>query len=187
MRYIISERLPFILSSSIYFDFFESRIQPNFDVLSKKLKEKDDLQSEINTLSFVLKSLEKNLISHPFDFASENNELAEINEKIKSLSMEIKASNNECQKVLSALKTVTESRKNRFNECLNIINKEIQKYCQIISNGQINSELISPNEQEPFSNGLQYYWQTGNRAEMNVDPKLRNWEAALAFLIGILT
>jgi hypothetical protein len=129
-------------------------------------------------------ALKRALNEFPLDLGGNDNELASINEKMNNLSIEIKNTNNECQKVLGTLRIVTEDRTKRFTDCLNIINDEIKKFCKITTNDRHYGELTPVNESEPFLN-LQYCWQSSSGTEF-VDGSKRNWEAALAFWLGIV-
>ena len=131
-----------------------------------------------------MSTLKKALNDFPLVFGGDDNELASINEKMNNLSIEIKNTNNECQKVLGTLKDVTEDRKKRFTECMKVINDEIKKFCKITTNDRLYGELMPINENEPFLD-LQYCWQSSSGTEF-VDGSKRNWEAALAFWLGIV-
>lgn len=129
-------------------------------------------------------ALKRALDEFPLDFGGNDNELESINEKMNNLAIEIKNTNNECQKVLRTLRTVTEDRKKQFSECLQVINDEIKKFCKIITNDRHDGELTPANESLPFLD-LKYSWHSSRGTEF-VDGSKQNWEAALAFWLGIV-
>jgi chromosome segregation ATPase len=160
------------------------QVQPNYDVLNDEYKDINNLKKASFDLQMTMSTLKKALNDFPLVFGGNDNELASINEKMNNLSTEIKNTNNECQKVLGTLKTVTEHRKKRFTECLKVINDEIKKFCKITTNDRLYGELMPVNENEPFQD-LQYCWQSSSGTEF-VDGSKPNWEAALAFWLGIV-
>ncbi|KAL7019314.1 hypothetical protein ACKWTF_011078 [Chironomus riparius] len=159
------------------------QIQPNYDVLNDDLKDINNFKKASFDLQMTMSTLKKALNDFPLDFGGNENELASITVKMNNLSIEIKNTNNECQKVLGTLRTVTEDRNKRFTECLNIINDEIKKFCRITTNDRLYGELMPVNESEAFLD-LQYCWQSGSGTEF-VDGSKPNWEAALAFWLGV--
>ncbi|XP_070507750.1 structural maintenance of chromosomes protein 1A-like [Chironomus tepperi] len=161
-----------------------NQIRPNYDALKNELKDVNHFKKASLDLQTTISTLKKALNEFPLDFRGNDDELASINEKMNSLSMEIKNANNDCQKVLGTLKAVTEDRKKRFTECLEVINDEIKKFCRITTNDRLYGELMPVNESEPFLD-LQYCWQSNNGTEF-VNGSTRNWEAALAFWLGLV-
>lgn len=159
------------------------RIRPNYETLNDEFKDPNNFKKASSDLQMTMSTLKKALNDFPLDFGGNDDELVLINEKINSLSIEIKNTNSECQKVLGTLKTVTEDRKKRFTECLKIINDEIKKFCKITTNERLYGELMPVNESEPFLD-LQYFWQSNAETEF-VNGSKRNWEAALAFWLGL--
>jgi chromosome segregation ATPase len=141
-------------------------------------KKKFELEKEIRQISEMLQNFALDVTSdedHIRHLKKHTGDLLEITQKL----------NATLNDVMSEFERVSNGRKQRFNECLTAINLEIGKFCTIAMKGRAQGELKVIDNNEPFSSGVQFNWQVDG-VDHFISDKSRNYDAAFAFLMGII-
>lgn len=162
------------------------RLDFNFNLLDDNIINTADTEGVIGEMEGKLEDLQMILKENPIDHGTQKTDLIYLNERIKELKTELMDTNSKCQEYRLLFKSVTNERKKRFLEALEIINQEIESYCEVTSDGRNYGKLMPMNEREPFLEGIRYLWKAHNGPSQCIDNSQRNWRAALAFYLGIL-
>jgi archaellum component FlaC len=133
-----------------------------------------------------LYEIEESLSKFSVDIHGDERTLRRVIKKLNGLANESSKIKNNMDTLTNELDEVKSERVRRFNECLQIVNKEIENFCQHAMSGRVKAELKVLDNREPYLNGVQYSWATEATPHNLVTDLNRNYHAAFALLMGIL-
>jgi hypothetical protein len=161
------------------------RLQVDTSELDKGLKAETNVAQKISQMILDVQALSDSLENFPVLIKGDKDELKVINRDIKELDAKIQKTSTKYDQYFDAFKTTSVQRINNFNNCLQVMNKEISKFCQVALNGTVTAEIKPIDEIEPYLNKVQYFWRSSN-GEESLNETSNNILAALAFFLGIL-
>lgn len=112
--------------------------------------------------------------------------LLTLTQRLNRLIAETHKLTQDYQNVTKEFQSVDNERAQRFNECLTVINEEINKFGAIAMRGKTDGELRTDNINEPYSSEIYYTWRMEDKHEEYVNDLHLNYEAAFAFLMGLI-
>lgn len=116
----------------------------------------------------------------------DNEKLQNFTQHLNRLIAETLKLTQDIQDVTEKFQNVGNDRTRRFNECLKVINGEIGKFGTIAMRGKAHGELKASNINEPYTSDIFYTWHMENKHEEHVNDLNLNYEAAFAFLMGLI-
>lgn len=154
--------------------------------LDDKLKSELDIPKKKIEMSKKLEQLKVSLDAFALDVTGDKEHLLYLTERLNRLLAETRKLTDDYQDVMKEFQSVGNERAQRFNECLKIINEEIGKFGAIAMRGKTHGELKAHSIDEPYASEINYTWRMGNQHEENVNDLHINYEAAFAFLMGLM-
>lgn len=133
-----------------------------------------------------LRQLKKSLHDFSLDVTGDVEQLQELTQNLNRLIAETNQLTDFIQEITEEFEDVINERTRRFNACLKVINEEIAKFCQIAMRGKSSGEMKADNNNEPYSSGIFYTWKLDNGNVEYVEDSKLNYEAAFAFLMGLI-
>lgn len=144
------------------------------NIAKKKLEMENKLQQYL-----------KEIEAYTHDVTSDEAHIIYLKHNTDQMDLEAQKLQTAINEMNAEFHRIQNLRKDRFNECLAAINQEIANFCRIALKGQANGELKATNSEEPFTGGVQFNWRAGI-IDAIITEKDRNYDAAFAFLMGII-
>lgn len=136
-------------------------------------------------MSKKLGQLKVSLDEFALDVTGDEEHLHNLTQRLNRLIAETRKLTQDIQDVTEEFQNVGNERTRRFNECLEVINREIGKFGTIAMRGKTHGELKADNINEPYASEIYYTWHM-DKHEMHVNDLNLNYEAAFAFLMGLI-
>lgn len=133
-----------------------------------------------------LRQLNQFLDEFALDVTGDEEHLSNIAKKLNLVVAETRKLTQNFQNVTEEFQNICNERKNRFNECLKVINDEVKKVCAVGLQGKVKGMLEVVDKNEPCLHGVNYKWWNKDNVEELVTDLNRNYEAAFAFLMGLI-
>jgi len=111
-----------------------------------------------------------------------NEKLAKLNE----MNLSFNSLTSMMQREQEKFQAMKHERTTRFSECLAKINEGIKRFCELSYSDAITGELKAANESEPFLGQVFFYWRTLKDYNYMIHEMDGNFDAALAFLFGVV-